>query len=117
VQRLYVAPTPFALVDGTAHRRTLILPSEQPVPSALRLIGSLGRREVDKVVAAYSFDLRTNELATRMIPNPTGGREHLFTAYRLDSDPLEEVVMRGRQEILEELEASIAERDDEDETG
>jgi hypothetical protein len=103
-QRLYIAPIPFALVDGTAHRRTLILPSERLVPWALRPIGSLGRREVDEVVAAYSFHVRTNELATRMIPNPTRGRERLFTACRLDGDPFEEVVVRGCQAILEELE-------------
>lgn len=43
-------------------------------------VGTLTRREVDQVVVAYSFDLRTNKLATTQIANPNAGREHVFNS-------------------------------------
>lgn len=59
-RKMYVAPTPFALVDGTAHQRTLILPEGYAVDKDLAEVGILTRREVETIVVAYSFDLRTN---------------------------------------------------------
>ena len=95
-RKMYVAPTPFALVEGTAHRRTLILPAEMPVDSDLVEIDHLNRREVDHLVVAYNFDLRTNELTTGLVPNPTAGTEHAFRAYRLAGDPVGPLVLRER---------------------
>ena len=94
-RKMYVAPTPFALAEGTAHRRTLILPMEHPVDGDLVEIGTLTRREVKNVVTAYSFDLVTNEIETRLVPNPNAGREHGFNAYRLPGDPSDPVTMRN----------------------
>ncbi len=102
-RKMYVAPTPFALAEGTAHRRTLILPADQPVEAGLVEVGTFTRREVDNVVVAYNFDLQTNELKTTLLPNPTAGTEHVFKAYRLDGEPLDAVSLRARAKILAEL--------------
>ena len=79
-RKMYVAPTPFALAEGTAHRRTLILPTEHPVDGDLGECGVLVRREVEKVVVSYSFDLLSNEIGTKLVSNPNAGREHRFRA-------------------------------------
>ena len=86
-RKMYVAPTPFALVEGTAHRRTLILPATHEVAEELVECGTLVRREVESVVVAYGFDLRSNELKTKRVDNPHVGRKHVFKAYRTAEDP------------------------------
>lgn len=93
-RRMYVAPTPFALVEGAAHRRTLILPVGHEVDPDLVPCGTLIRREVARVVASYRFDLRTNAIATRSVPNSSAGRPHIFTAYRAPDDPRHPVTLR-----------------------
>lgn len=85
-RKMYVAPTPFALAQGTAHNRTLIVPADAPIGSDFIKVGDLVRREVDQIVAAYSFDLRRNVISTELVPNPHAGREHRFTAYRLKGE-------------------------------
>lgn len=102
-RKMYVAPTPFALAEGTAHRRTLILPAGHEVDNDLVEIGSLTRREVEHMVVSYSFDLRTNELATTTVANPSAGREHLFKAYRVREDPIEPVSLQERSRLLASL--------------
>lgn len=87
-RKMYVAPTPFALADGAAHHRTLILPEHAPVDNDLVAIGVMTRREVERMVVAYNFDLRSNTLTTELVPNPNAGREHIFKAYRMKGDPL-----------------------------
>lgn len=94
-RKMYVLPTPYRLVVGAAHHRTLILPSDvEPGPGFVR-VGDLERREADQLVVSYSFDLRTNELATVKVPNPGAGRVHSFRAWRLEGDPVEPVSMMG----------------------
>ena len=93
-RKMYVAPTPFALAEGTAHRRTLILPAEHEVDPDLVLCGTLTRLEVARIAAAYSFDLRTNTIDTRLADNPNAGRPHTFTAYRAADDPTDPVALR-----------------------
>ncbi|RYD16410.1 MAG: hypothetical protein EOP90_06150 [Lysobacteraceae bacterium] len=109
---MYVAPTPFALADGTAHRRTLIVPEGHAVDANLVEVGTLTRREVDQVVVAYSFDFRTNEIVTTNVANPSAGREHVFKAYRVVGDPADAVTLRAGRRVLAEL--SVAEADDEE---
>lgn len=102
-RKMYVAPTPFALADGTAHHRTLILPADMPVDDDLVEVSSLTRHEVERMVAAYNFDLRTNELKTTLVPNPNAGTEHFFKAYRLRGDPIAPLTLRERsREIAEQ---------------
>lgn len=111
-RKMYVAPTPFALAEGTAHRRTLILPVGHAVDADLVEVGTLMRREVDEVVVAYSFDLRTNQIATTNVRNPSAGREHVFKAYRVAGDPADPVVLRARHRVLAELTRSEHEAED-----
>lgn len=112
-RKMYVAPTPFALAAGTAHRRTLILPAGHPVDDDLVEVGTLTRPEVDQVVVAYSFDLRTNEIATTHAPNPGAGRAHVFKAYRVAGDPADAVTLRTRKQVLADMDAQTVLGEDE----
>jgi len=93
-RKMYVAPTPFALAEGTAPCCTLIVPENHEIDDDLAEVGTLARREVDEIVAAYSFDLRTNEIAASRAPNPNAGREHIFKAYRVAGDLSDPVTLR-----------------------
>lgn len=99
-RKMYVAPTPFALAKGTAHRRTLILPIEHPVDDDLIEVGTLTRHEVSQVVVAYRFDLRSNELETTLVANPSAGRYHVFKAYRIEGDLLAPVSLREQKKVI-----------------
>ena len=101
-RKMYVAPTPFALAEGTAHHRTLILPAEMNVEDGVFEISTLTRREVERGVGAYTFDLRSNELDTTLVENPNAGREHVFKVYRADGDPEAPVSLRERSRALAE---------------
>ncbi|MDQ8755729.1 hypothetical protein RCO27_05755 [Sphingosinicella sp. LHD-64] len=111
-RKMYVAPTPFALVQGTAHRRTLIVPADEDVGADFVQVGAFTRQEVDEVVVAYSFDLRTNTLETRKLPNPGAGTQHHFRAYRLSGDPEEQVTLRPADQIVADLVASAGNEDE-----
>ena len=86
-RKMYVVPTPFALLDGTSFRRTLILPDnmsvedEQLTPAARFL-----RRESEYSLLAYEFDLRSNDLEAKLSTNPKSETEHWFKAYRRGED-------------------------------
>lgn len=110
-RKMYVAPTPFALVEGAAHRRTLIVPADEDVDRDLVRVGTLMRAEVAEVVATYSFDLRTRELQTAKIPNPGAGNVHVFAAYRVPGDPAEVVTMRDPWRVMADLQAAGEEGD------
>ncbi len=87
-RKMYVVPTPFAIASGLNAMRTLILPREYEVPEGFTKAGDLVRKEADRLVVAYKFDLTTNEIEGRTVENPNAGREHHFVAYRLASDPV-----------------------------
>jgi hypothetical protein len=114
-RKMYVAPTPFALAEGTAHHRTLIVPVAETPGAGFSAVGTLTRREVENLVIAYEFDLRKNELRTTTAPNPSAGREHIFAAYRLTGDPTEPVALRSREKVLQELKAVDAALSDDEE--
>ena len=101
-RKMYVAPTPFAILDGTAHHRTLIVPAHTPTRDLLR-VGDITRREADRIAVAYDFDLRTNELNTTLVPNPHAGRENVFTAYRLQGEPATPVTLSPRDARVAEF--------------
>jgi hypothetical protein len=82
-RKMYVAPTPFALADGTNGNATLIVPAGLQLDSRLEQVGDLLRVEADDLVVGYSFDLRSNDLAPALETNPSAGKEHAFTAFRL----------------------------------
>lgn len=105
---MYVIPTPFWLVEGATHHRTLILPTSEEPGSSLVQVGELVRRESDEVVTAYTFDLQTNTIAADTIPNPHAGREHVFRAWRLKGDPEQAVSLRrvSLKDMEEDMEAA-----------
>jgi hypothetical protein len=92
---MYVAPTPFDLLDGVAHQRTLILPEGVNVGDGYVQVGRLIRREADRLLLAYSFDLRSTEISTRWVDNPAQGTLHRFVAVRLTGDSTEDVSLRA----------------------
>lgn len=81
-RKMYVAPTPFALLEGTTGQRTLILPEGAPEDARLQPVGSFTRVEADQLLAAYNFDLVGNELHPAFMANPNAGLEHRFIALR-----------------------------------
>jgi len=113
-RKMYVAPTPFALAEGTAHLRTLIVPAGTEIDHDLVEIAEFTRREVAQMVVAYKFDLRTNKISTTLVPNPNAGREHVFKAYRLKGDPIEAVTLveRSRKKAQEALGIDTQENED-----
>lgn len=84
-RKMYVAPTPFAITEGTTGLMTLIVPENTDGDSRFQEVGRLTRVEADTLVVGYTFDLRTNDLKAERIPNPSAGKEHRFVAYRLNS--------------------------------
>ena len=82
-RKMYVAPTPFALTDGTTGLMTLIVPAGMEASAQFQEVGRFTRVESETLVVGYTFDLRTNELQADRIPNPKAGTGHLFVAYRL----------------------------------
>ena len=83
-RKMYVAPTPFALTEGSTGLMTLILPEYFPRDDRYQVVGNLTRVEAETLVVGYNFDLRTNELCAERIPNPAAGKQHRFIAYRLN---------------------------------
>lgn len=84
-RKMYVAPTPFALLAGTTGQRTLVTPAEWELDESLELVGEFSRVEVDRRMSGYSFDLKSNELVATYEDNPQGGRAHHFRAWRLEA--------------------------------
>jgi hypothetical protein len=93
-RKMYVAPTPFGLTTGTAHNQTLIVPAGASVDARFVGVGQLVRREADKLIVGYTFNLRTNTLTPELVDNPSAGKEHLFRAYRLNGARGDGVAMR-----------------------
>lgn len=93
-RKMYVAPTPFALAQGTAGQQTLILPSAQEVDARLESCGDLIRVETDNLVVGYRADLDENTLSPLHVDNPSAGREHRFSAYRAAGTNGEPVTMK-----------------------
>lgn len=92
-RKMYVAPTPFALTEGTTGLKTLILPSDFDVDKRFKPVGSLTRVESDDLVIGYKFDLRTNTIVAEKAGNPSAGKQHQFIAYRLSDDSDKQVTM------------------------
>ena len=86
-RKMYVAHTPYALVDGLTGARTLIVPAAWTPPAGFRNVGALQRSEAEQLVVGYEFDLRNNVIVPATIPNPAVGTVHAFVAYRLQTDP------------------------------
>ena len=86
-RKMYVAPTPFALLKGAAHNFTLITANKVDYPG-LHLKGTLLRQEADQVIEGYSFNLTTNKLVPTMSKNPRADRQREFYAYGIGKQAL-----------------------------
>jgi hypothetical protein len=111
-RKMYVAPTPFALAEGTNGQFTLIVPAGGEVASGLVGVGELVRTEAPELVVGYDFNLTTNVITPKRQPNPTAGEPHTFTAYRREGET-GVVQMRSVQEVVQEQEALFQEDDGE----
>ncbi len=85
-RKMYVAPTPFALARGLTGTQTLLVPASWKPPRGFKSVGNVVRVEAPQLVIGYEFDLKSNQIAARIIPNPSAGTEHSFVAYRIASD-------------------------------
>jgi hypothetical protein len=85
-RKMYVAPTPFAVAHGLTGTRTLLVPSSWTPPKGFKRVGDIARVEASDLVVGYAFDLKTNTISAKTVPNPAAGREHRFVAYRIESD-------------------------------
>lgn len=103
-RKMYVCPTPFALTDGTAAQRTLVLPDNAEPDQRLEPVGTLVRVEAASLVVGYEFDLRVNTLTPRLIANPHAGARHRFVAYRRRGTGGPRVAMKAGEPPLETAE-------------
>ena len=104
-RKMYVVPTPFHLINGSAHHHTLILPAGVQPGEDFFEVGELNRRETAELIVGYSFDLRANEIRPEKVANPSAGREHSFRAWRLNGSPSDPVSLRSIDSVAVELEA------------
>jgi hypothetical protein len=96
-RKMYVAPTPFALIEGSTGLHTLILPASYALDDVrFKPVGNLDRLETNDVVIGYEFDLRTNLISSKKMPNPTKNKKHSFIAYRLWSQSDKTVSMTSK---------------------
>lgn len=85
-RKMYVAPTPFALTKGTERQITLITKTDFTPDDTLKKVGSFKRKEAERLIRGYTFDMIEQKLTAAYIPNPNAGREHCFDVYREASD-------------------------------
>jgi hypothetical protein len=93
-RKMYVAPTPFGLLSGVAHTQTIILPKDFPITGDFKQVGELVRKEANKLIIGYNFNLKDNKIKAHSIKNPSAGREHMFRAWRLHEGLDEPVFVR-----------------------
>lgn len=105
-RKMYVAPTPFALTEGTTGLMTLIVPANMKADDRFKSVGRLERVEADSLVVGYSFDLRTNELLAESVPNPRARTTHKFVAYRLKSQSSKKVTMAESKAFLHDTDGA-----------
>jgi hypothetical protein len=108
-RKMYVAPTPFGLLDGIDRQVTLLLLADEEVDERFRFVGEVERVETQKMVTKYTFDLQTNELTTSEVDNPGAGTIHRFRAYRLKDAPTSEVKMKQEAAVPTNRDADKAE--------
>jgi hypothetical protein len=104
-RKMYVVPTPMALTNGTQGYVTLITPASVAPPDNVVSVGELVRREADRLVVGYEFNLQTNVITPKYAPNPNTRREHRFVAYRMETD-------NERQVTLQDVAAVVAEQEE-----
>jgi hypothetical protein len=81
-RKMYVAPTPFALLNGVERQVTLVALDSFSPTVELTEVGSFSREETAKLLRGYSFDMLSHELNSLSIDNPTAGDLHSFRVFR-----------------------------------
>lgn len=99
-RKMYVAPTPFALTNGTTGLMTLIVPLHLVPDQRFQEVGRLKRIEAKDLVSGYTFNLQTNDIKAQRITNSNAGKEHHFVAYRLRNQAEKPVSMFSTTFIL-----------------
>jgi len=64
------------------------------------------------MVVGYEFNLQTNQLIPRKVPNPGAGREHVFTAWRLKGSNTTPVAIRDIGAATSESDSDSEKADD-----
>lgn len=105
-RKMYVAPTPFGLLDGLDRQVTLIVPYGVTPDLRFQSVGYFERVEAATSVVGYSFDLKTNTLSTTEEANPGAARVHKFSAFRLQGAPTTEVKMKAKPSVPTEADAA-----------
>ncbi len=83
-RRMYVSPTPYALMPGTVGHATLVIERDSAaIPTQLRKVDQFERTESAEIVTGYAFDFATNKLSSKHAPNASAGTKHLFDLYRI----------------------------------
>lgn len=94
-RKMYVVPTPFDILDGLAHTRTLIVPADHSIGEQMAHVGEVVREEARELLASYAFRLSDNELSAEFAPNPHAGRAHRFHMWRDGGDGTTPVGLRS----------------------
>jgi hypothetical protein len=81
-RKMYVPKTAQGILSGLDDEFTLVLPASTGELPGLSIVNTIVRREVEELVLSYEFDFASNSLTTETVPNPAGGKEHGFNAYR-----------------------------------
>lgn len=100
-RKMYVVPTPFALLGGVTSLPTLVVPSEYPLDERFQEVGRFTRVEADNIVVGYEFDLKTNVLKPKYAKNPGAGKRHEFVACRLKGASKKAVTLSERPALPE----------------
>lgn len=104
-RKMYVAPTPFGLLSGIAHNKTLILTDNFEMPGEFIEVGAFTRKEADELIVGYTFDLKANIIKPRTISNPNSGMVHAFRVWRLNNESGERVRMLERAVEIKDAES------------
>lgn len=110
-RKMYVAPTPFGLVSGVAHTQTLIVPKNFAVNGKYKQVGEIIRKEADRIIVGYTFDLKKNTLIPKSVKNEFAGREHKFCAWRLRNGTTKTVSLK--EQFTDSVESIEDERESE----
>jgi len=65
--------------------------------NGFKRVGEIIRKETDRLIIGYTFDLKSNTLSPQFVPNPHAGREHIFNSWRLKGGP--EQIVKKRETI------------------
>jgi hypothetical protein len=101
-RKMYVAPTPYSIASGLTGTRTLIVPADWVAPQNLKSVGELDRIEAETLIVGYTFNFGVNTITPKLVPNPSAGSKHSFTAYRLNQDSSNPVTILKSTSLIHE---------------